>query len=885
MEISKHLEYAILPLVIAFLYLVHAQDQSGFISLDCGLPKDSRYLEPSTDIDYISDVPFISSGISKSILPEYKLATQPRHVEYVRSFPQGVRNCYKLNVTRAAKYLIRTTFLYGNYDGQNKLPRFDLYLGPNKWVTVNFSSVNLSIMKEIIHNTSQSHLQICLVNTNSGTPFITALELRPLRNDTYFTSTGSGSLALTHRFDIGSTANQSYRYPSDLFDRIWTPYTQKDWTTITTSLAVYYANVAMDFQPPSIVMSTAAEPLNASAALEFYWEPEGESSQYYVYMHTAELRKLQSNQSRMFDIYLNGNKWLSGEAVVPSYLKSFAVYSTGNIVVSTNYSFSFIRLKNSTLPPILNALEVYKFIEFSQPETHQDDADAIANIKSTYGIGRDWQGDPCFPVAFLWSGLYCNHKDYVTPRITSLNLSSSGLTGEITSYISSLVMLESLDLSNNSLTGSVPDSLSRLKKLSVLNLKGNKLRGSVPAELVQKSMNGFLSLSVEDNENLCASLSCKKKKNILIPIVSSIGALLVLLNAAAIFVVLKRKKQPGIGARSTDQNNTLEPKKRQFTYSEVLKMTNNFERTLGKGGFGTVFHGLIEGTEVAVKMLSSTSVQGYQQFQAEVKLLMRVYHGNLTSLVGYCYEGTNMALIYEYMVNGNLESYLSAGDGSENVLRWEGRLQIALDAAHGLEYLHNGCKPPIVHRDVKTSNILLAENFQAKLADFGLSRVFPSGGGTHVSTAIAGTPGYLDPEYYKTNRLNEKSDVYSFGVVVLEIITSQPAISRSEERTHISQWVSNVVADGDIRSLVEPKLQGDFEVNSVWKAVEIAMTCVSPTSSQRPNMNQVVTELKDCLAIEVARKNHIPLTHWAGADSGEMFYVASSTGSINPLPR
>ncbi|XP_060672896.1 LRR receptor-like serine/threonine-protein kinase IOS1 [Ziziphus jujuba] len=881
MEIFKHLVYA-LPLVVALVRLVHAQNQSGFISLDCGLPKDTRYTEPTTKIDYISDAPFISSGISKSILPEYKATNQQQQVALVRSFPQGSRNCYKLDVKRAVKYLIRATFLYGNYDEQNKLPKFDLHLGVNYWVTVNFSSASSIVMKEIIHITSNSyhHLQICLVNTDYGTPFISALELRPLKNSSYVTKTGS--LALDRRLDTGSTANQSYRHPYDVWDRLWTPYTQKDWSTVTTSLTVNYPQISIDFQPPSIVMSTCAMPLKASAPLEFHWEPRDESSQYYIYFHFAELQQLQSNQSRAFEIDLNGIKWFK-EDFVPSYLKSLAVYST-DASTASNYGFSFVQSKNSTLPPILNALEIYTVIEFSQPETDQDDVDAINNIKSSYGVSRNWQGDPCTPVAFLWAGLNCNYKDFDTPRIISLNLSSSGLTGEITSFISSFTVLESLDLSNNSLTGPVPDFLTQLQNLRVLNLKRNMLRGSVPAELIQKSHNGFLSLRVGENKHLCASNPCKKKNNILIPLVSSIGALVVLLNAAAIFVFLKRKKQEG--ARSTFENNSLEHKKRQFTYSEILDMTNNFERTLGKGGFGTVYHGLIEGTEVAVKMLSSSSVQGYQQFQAEVKLLMRVYHGNLTSLVGYCKEGTNMALIYEYMANGNLESYLSAGDGTENVISWHGRLQIALDAAQGLEYLHNGCKPPIIHRDVKTTNILLAHNFQGKLADFGLSRIFPTDSGTHVSTAVAGTPGYLDPEYYKTNRLNEKSDVYSFGVVLLEIITSRPAISKNEDRTHISQWVSYVVGDGDIRSVVDPRLEGDFEVNSVWKAVEIAMACVSPTSSQRPNMNQVVTELKDCLAIEVAGKNHIPLTHSAAAvDFSGMFYIASSTESMNPSPR
>ncbi|KAL5575496.1 hypothetical protein UlMin_017195 [Ulmus minor] len=301
-----------------------------------------------------------------------------------------------------------------------------------------------------------------------------------------------------------------------------------------------------------------------------------------------------------------------------------------------------------------------------------------------------------------------------------------------------------------------------------------------------------------------------------------------------------------------NQNDSFKSKEQKFTYSEVLKITNNLERTLGRGGFGTVYHGLIDkDNQVAVKTLSPSSVQGYQQFQAEVKLLMRVHHRNLTSLVGYCMEGPNMALFYEYMTNGDLDSHISA-----YILNWERRLQIALDSAQGLEYLHNGCRPPIVHRDVKTTNILLTENFHAKLADFGLSKAFPTDGGTHVSTIVAGTPGYLDPEYTQTSRLTEKSDVYSFGVVLLQIITSRSAIiSRSHERTHISQWVNFMLANGDIKSIVDQRLRGDFEVNSVWKAVEIAITCVSPMSTRRPNMSQVVSELKECLALEMARKN------------------------------
>ncbi|XLT07838.1 hypothetical protein HN51_053631 [Arachis hypogaea] len=234
---------------------------------------------------------------------------------------------------------------------------------------------------------------------------------------------------------------------------------------------------------------------------------------------------------------------------------------------------------------------------------------------------------------------------------------------------------------------------------------------------------------------------------------------------------------------------------------------------------------------------------------------MRVHHRNLTSLIGYCNEETNIALIYEYMENGNLEEHLLEKNSRTKLFNWEERLTIAMDAAQGLEYLHNGCKPPIIHRDVKCTNILLNENFQAKMSDLGLSRSIPVDGGTHVTTVIAGTPGYLDPEYQVSNRLTEKSDVYSFGVVLLEIITGKPAILKAVEgKIHISEWVKSMLAKGDVKCIVDTRLQGDFESSSVWRAVEIAMASVSNKSSKRPYMTDIVTELKECLAMELARK-------------------------------
>ncbi|KAM1717381.1 hypothetical protein COP2_025516 [Malus domestica] len=881
MGMLKNLRFVFLC-CFSLILLVHAQDdQSGFISLDCGQPSNSSYSESTTGIDYISDAAFISTGVSKSVAPAYK-ATHQLQAAYVRSFPRGVKNCYKVNITKNTKYLIRAAFLYGNYDGLNKLPKFDLVIGASYWDSVAFTDASLSTIKEVVHIPTLDYINVCLLNKGTGDPFISSLELRPLKNTTYLTPTGS--LALSFRLDVGSTVNQTYRYPYDALDRIWQPFNFNKWTQLATSLTVD-AQSHNDYHVPSIVMRSASTPLDPSDTMDFNWNAPDTSTQYYIFIHFAEFQLLKANQSRSFNITLNGDHWFGPFA--PAYLSTITMFSP-SALTGGNYSFSLVQTENSTLPPILNAMEVYTLIDLSQSETDTDDVSAIANIKSTYGVDKDWQGDPCTPEGYMWEGLNCTFNG--SPRIISLELSSSGLTGEITSYIFDLAMLQSLDLSNNSLTGSIPEFLSKMPNLKVLNLGRNKLNGSVPADLIERSKSGSLSLSVGENAGLCAENSCKKeetekKKNIIVPIGAAIGGFFILVVlVVAIFMWLKRGRKQVVTAVSHQPNNqvdSFESKKRQFTYLDVLQITNNFQTIIGRGGFGKVYHGLVDDTQVAVKMLSPTSGQGYQQFQAEVKLLIRVHHRNLTSLVGYCNEGTNMALIYEFMANGNLDSHLLGENNNANVLTWEGRLQIATDAAQGLEYLHNGCKPPIVHRDVKTTNILLAENFQAKLADFGLSRIFPTDGRTHMSTAVAGTPGYLDPEYHTTGWLNEKSDVYSFGVVLLEIITGRPAISRTQEKVHVSQWVSSMLAMGDIKTILDPRLRGDYEINSAWKAVELAMNCVSDTSNKRANMSEVVRGLKDCLEAELARTNVNRVTE----STDSVIYSMNVTTELSPLAR
>ncbi|KAL0010233.1 hypothetical protein SO802_005341 [Lithocarpus litseifolius] len=832
-----------------FILLVQGQNQSGFISIDCGSPANSNYSDASTGINYISDAAFIDTGISQKISAIYKGSFQ-QQVWNLRSFPEGIRNCYNINITQGTKYLIRASFLYGNYDGQSKLPQFDIHLGVNMWDTVNITNVAISTVKELIHVPSETNLQVCLVNSGLGMPFISAIELRPLNSSTYVSN--FGSLALFRRVDVGSGG--AYRYPYDVYDRFWYPYSRNDWTNLSTEHTV--TTTDNPYKIPSVVMSTASTPKNVSAPLELSWYTQKATSEYHIYMHFSEVVKLEANQSRSFSITINGEHWYG--PFTPEYLYTITVYSRSILEIAQKYDILISKIENSTLPPIINAIEIYSGIDLSQSGTYKQDVDAVTNIKATYALQRNWDGDPCLPRAYSWAGLNCSYDSTKPSRVTTLNLSSSGLTGVISTNISNLVMLQYLDLSNNSLTGSVPDFLSQLQYLRVLNLEKNQLTGIVPTGLIEKSKNNSLLLSVDANLYVCGLGSCKNKNNVVVPIVASVVGLLIFsLIVAAVLWGHRRKQKDENKAESNIQTMTtesLESIQRQFTFADLIRITNNFERILGKGGFGNVYHGYINDTQVAVKVLSLSSAQGYQQFQAEVKLLMRVHHRNLTTLVGYCYEGTNMGLVYEYMANGDLDAHLSGKN--TNILSWETRLNIAMDAAQGLEYLHYGCKPPIIHRDVKTTNILLNENLQAKLADFGLSKIFPTDGDTQVSTLshVAGTPGYLDPEYAITYKLTEKSDVYSFGIVLLKIITGRPVIERSHENTHISQWVRIMLDKGDIQNIVDPRLHGNFNANSAWKAIEIAMVCVSSTTTKRPPMSEVVVKLKECLTSELAEK-------------------------------
>lgn len=292
-----------------------------------------------------------------------------------------------------------------------------------------------------------------------------------------------------------------------------------------------------------------------------------------------------------------------------------------------------------------------------------------------------------------------------------------------------------------------------------------------------------------------------------------------------------------------------------FTYEDLVNATDGFSHAnfLGQGGFGYVHKGVLpSGEKVAIKQLKIGSGQGEREFQAEVAIISRVHHKHLVSLVGYCTSGLQRMLVYEFVPNNTLEFHLH-GKG-DNPLNWDTRMKIALGSAKGLAYLHEDCQPKIIHRDIKSANILLDSNFEPKVADFGLAR-FTSETDTHVSTRVMGTFGYLAPEYALTGKLTEKSDVFSFGVMLLELITGRRPIDKTQFLDdNIVDWarplLTQALEDRDFSSLVDTRLQDNYDSTEMSRMIACAAVSVRHLARRRPPMSQIARALEGNLPLE-----------------------------------
>ncbi|KAL2936263.1 hypothetical protein RDABS01_006701 [Bienertia sinuspersici] len=300
---------------------------------------------------------------------------------------------------------------------------------------------------------------------------------------------------------------------------------------------------------------------------------------------------------------------------------------------------------------------------------------------------------------------------------------------------------------------------------------------------------------------------------------------------------MKTLRAPGRSGRKTQDGPSS--MFREFSYKETRKATNNFSTIIGQGGFGTVYKAEFgDGFIAAVKQMNKVSEQAEDEFCREIELLARLHHRHLVSLRGFCIQKQERFLMYEYMQNGSLKDHLHTP--GKTPLCWQTRIQIAIDVANALEYLHFYCDPPLCHRDIKSSNILLDGNFVAKVADFGLAYAAKDGSICFepINTDVRGTPGYMDPEYVVTRELTEKSDVYSYGVVVLELVTGRQVI---QDNRNLLEWAQVFLSsETKLSQLVDPTIGEFFDYDQLQTIVTIIKWCTNSEARGRPSIKQVL---------------------------------------------
>ncbi|KAA8532784.1 hypothetical protein F0562_032817 [Nyssa sinensis] len=320
-----------------------------------------------------------------------------------------------------------------------------------------------------------------------------------------------------------------------------------------------------------------------------------------------------------------------------------------------------------------------------------------------------------------------------------------------------------------------------------------------------------------------------------------------------------------------------------FTYQELVEATNGFsaQNLLGEGGFGCVYKGCLpDGREVAVKQLKIGGGQGEREFKAEVEIISRIHHRHLVSLVGYCISENRRLLIYDYVPNNTLYFHLHGGD--RPVMDWATRVKIAAGAARGIAYLHEDCHPRIIHRDIKSSNILLDNNFEARVSDFGLAKLAMDAD-THITTRVMGTFGYMAPEYASSGKLTEKSDVFSFGVVLLELITGRKPVDASQPlgEESLVEWarplLSYALEAEEFEGLTDPRLEKNYVNAEMFRMVEAAAACVRHSAAKRPRLGQVVRAFDSMAASD--------LTNGMRLGESEIFNSAEQSAEIRLFQR
>lgn len=510
-------------------------------------------------------------------------------------------------------------------------------------------------------------------------------------------------------------------------------------------------------------------------------------------------------------------------------------------------------------------------------------------------FASNWKGnDPCAN----WLGIICSNKN-----ITVINLQGQGFNGYISPNFAALTSLLTLNLAHNNITGTIPDELTKMPNLKTLDVSYNRLYGKVP-NFPHTSVNYYGNADIGKDRPVAspagggssagAGPTSGKSSKIGVVVGAVAGGVCAAFVAGLLlFCFVRRSKQyvkpqrtntvvihpnhsgsddavkitvtgPGVNHKSVSEGHSegssgptdvhvIETNNMVISIQVLRNVTNNFseENVLGKGGFGTVYKGeLHDGTKIAVKRMNTGLLgdKGLAEFKSEIDVLTKVRHRHLVALLGYCLDGDEKLLVYEYLPQGALSRHLfSWKEEGLQSLEWKQRLTIALDVARGVEYLHSLAHQSFIHRDLKPSNILLGDDMRAKVADFGLVRLAPDGGKTSIETRLAGTFGYLAPEYAVMGRITTKVDVFSFGVILMEMITGRKALDETqpEDSIHLVTWFRRMYINKDsFQKAIDPTLDLDLETRaSVDTVAELAGHCCAREPQQRPEMGHAVNVL------------------------------------------
>ncbi|KAJ3671772.1 hypothetical protein LUZ60_007851 [Juncus effusus] len=725
---------------------------------------------------------------------------------------------------------------------------------------------------------------------------------------------GDNLLRKRFRINCGYIRKNSTRFPFDYYDRIWDPDERFSPSLLSAGFKIQTPLNFSDVneKPPVLVLQTAR--VLARKNILNYNLPLGKVANYFLVLYFAGITPVSPTFDILINnniVYL-GYKVNHGQASSVSFnvkMVDFLKISFYNISffpqINSIEIYEIIAIPSKCSPATVSALKVIQETTGKEFEWENDPCNPIqwnhikcdGNLVISLELSDMDLGAITPTFGDLLDLKYLDlHNSSLSGEITNLgtlqkleilNLSFNKFTSFGPGF-DSMTSLQILDLRNNSLEGTVPDILGNLKDLQFLNLENNKLQGVLPQSLHRKN------LQIRTTGNLCLSFlqsGCKKnnyknknkkyRPKIEVPQVISVfptkpqssnyrsnhrsifygatGSVLfiIILCSIIIFFILYRKKKKRNRYSSPSETWTASEVQgctaaKSFSYKEIKIATNNFKEIVGRGGFGSVFFGkLFTGKLVAVKVRSDKSQTGADSFINEVRILSQIRHENLVTLEGFCCESKQQILVYEYLAGGSLADNLYGSNSKKASLNWARRLKIALDAAKGLDYLHNWSNPRIIHRDMKCSNILLDSEMNAKVGDFGLSKQILSDS-SHVSTVVKGTAGYLDPEYFVSQQLTEKSDVYSFGVVLLELICGREPLSHvgTPDSFNLVLWAKPYLQAGSFE-VVDESIMGGFNMESMRRAACIAVKCVERDPILRPIISEVLAELKESYSIQL----------------------------------